>query len=209
MAKREIKMDALPNRSLTSPPANHEVSEPQPLAFKGNVKVQKQSGLAVQTKKITNALFETVIVPALKDLLTTFVQNGLNMALFGENSPGQSRGYSGYQTNYVRQRPIQQSGYGHHQVTNLQRTQSSGPPAHQVLDIYWDDKHDANMAMSRLMETLAMYNWCSVGDLYHACGVTAPDHTHEVWGWDDLSTARVIYTSKGYMLDLPRPRYSN
>lgn len=191
MARRKINLDRLPSNNKTSANSDRIV--------KGGVRTRTRGGIANKIRDIGNSLFDTIIRPAMEDNAIDFFNEGVRMLIKGQSydvrPTGAPKAYNAPYRNRNRRAPQQ----------NRQRKRPQ-EHEHTFEDIYFDERRDAESVLGRMMERIADYEWATIGDLYSLVGVTS-NFTHERWGWSDLRHCRVIYTTEGYVIDLPDPEY--
>lgn len=152
-----------------------------------------------------------ILVPAAKDTLSDAVSSGIEHILFGgaRNRRPRARSYNrGPQTpqvyhNYQR--------YSTRTERDVPPWRTDSPPTrrrrserHDLGDIILSTRVEAENVLNSLDDLVQRYDVVSVRDLLRLLGET-PSYTDENWGWSDFSTARVIRSSGGYLLDLPAP----
>lgn len=71
--------------------------------------------------------------------------------------------------------------------------------------IAFASEEDANEALHLMNERIRKYGRCSIMTLNDLAGVES-EYTDEDWGWSNLSTAKIVHTSNGYELRLPKAR---
>ena len=196
MARRKLDINSLPSND--SEPRDKDIS----VVTTGRVKTRKGGGLANNVRNIGNSLFANIVLPTIKSLVLDFFNDGLRMAMFGQDSSAGRR--DGRHTSYNRM---------HNQRRNTRRTRRSSNRnvrrTEEVFeDIFFDERHDAELVLGRMMELIAEYGQATIGDLYSLVGLS-PNYTHESWGWEDLRRCRIQFTTEGYLIDLPEPYYFN
>jgi hypothetical protein len=155
------------------------------------------------SNSVIGYLARDVLLPALQNLVTDFVTQGIEKAVYGETrtpsrtargntAPRAYHSYSGY------------SGV-------VQRSNQAPPPARrpvrdpssvEIDDIIVETQFEATNIVDTLYETLQEYGVVKVAQLYELIGQTAMVTDHK-WGWtnlDDLSARRV---RGGYLLLIP------
>lgn len=167
-------------------------------------KAKKESMVAREVRNISTSLYGDVILPAIKDMITSFVTNGLQMALFGDN--GQPSRRSGTRPNYggAYLRHQTTRGYGGQPVPTQNRRSRNATIV--VDDILFEDIDGANVALDRMDELIARYGIVTVGDLYTMVGGEV-NPIDQQYGWTSVSTARILREPDGFTLDLPKPVY--
>jgi hypothetical protein len=193
MAKRHLDLDNLPSNNQLTP--NKDISP----VTTGRVRT-KQAGFSTQVRDIGNGLFESIIVPAVKDAIVAFFTNGVSQVIFGQetNTRGRSR-HRSYNRMYDNEEPVRRTRRSQGRVVHR--------PEPVYEDIFFENRQDAGAVLGRMMELVGEYGWASLGDLYSLVGMSS-NFTNERYGWDQLSHCRVHYSPEGYYIDLPEPSYS-
>lgn len=180
--------------------------EPKTPIVKGNVKQKKKSSGRQFVENFVNEDGETIkshvlfdiIVPALKDMISSGFQAALDMLLYGNvqdhrSSAGVRR--AGGQTNY-------------NAISNQKNNQNKKYATTRAAacdDILFDERADAMQVLDELRDQIETYGYSAVYDLYDAAGLSC-DYTWKNWGWYDLSSATVVRTRDGdFMISLPKP----
>jgi hypothetical protein len=193
MARRKIDLERLPS--------NNQMTSNRKAIIKGGVKTRPIGGVANKVRDIGNSLFEEIILPSLKSSVIDFFGEGIRMVINGRPDYRRTRrpDHQSYNNMYrQRRRPAQ----------DRRRSSRKRPQQSEAVyeDIYFDRRDDAELVLGRMMELIAEYSWATIGDLYSTVGITS-NYTHERYGWDNLQGVRVIYTTEGYVIDLPEPEY--
>lgn len=191
MARRKINLDGLPS--------NNELSSNPKAALKGGVKTRASGGTANKVRDIGNSLFEEIILPSLKNSIIDFFGEGIRMVINGGQGQAPARHGSHRSYNSMYRQQDRRRG---RQSPRRQASQTEAV----YEDVYFDNRDDAQLVLGRMMELTAEYGWATIGDLYSTVGINA-NYTHERYGWSDLRGCRVIYTTEGYLIDLPDPEY--
>lgn len=145
-----------------------------------------------------------VLLPALRNLIVDMVAKGAERLIYGENRrPGNGMfnyggrypGGSSYSYNADprgRSNPL------------LSPSQPSrrGNNRHEMNDLIIGTREEADMVLERLTDILDMYQVATLADLYDLVGLSRTP-IDNVWGWVNLSGARVVQMRQGYLLDLP------
>lgn len=169
----------------------------------GPVKVKKQnefqkaigSVIVSDLRTIAAYLMKEKLLPAVKKFVFEAGSDALHMAMYGNAST--SKGGSGGSK-------ISYSGY----YKSDERKPVETPIRDNLFEyerIVIEHRGDAEAVLDDLKEALDHGYLVSVGDLYDKLGVTKP-HTAHKYGWEDLSTARIVHTTDGYILKMPRPK---
>lgn len=152
--------------------------------------------LGENIESVSSYIIYDVIIPAAKNMIFDTVNNGIEMLLFGQIRGSRTRrdrgrsyvSYSSYYKDRDRDRQIS--------LRNRAR--------HNFDDIILESRGEAEEVLSHLVELIDVYGMASVADLYDLVGVTS-NFTDNRYGWDNLSSARVVPVRGGYLLELPRP----
>lgn len=188
--------------------AAEEETKREPVV-KGVVKQKKKSAGRQFVENFVNEDGETIkthilfdiIVPTVKDMISSGVQAALDMLLYGEvqgranriNSNGRRIVPSNGQTNYNAISQQKQKKY------------AVGGRPNICDDILFEDRSDATQVLDDLTAQLDQFGVVSCYDLYDAAGLSC-DYTLKNWGWYDLNTASVQRTREGdFIINLPKP----
>lgn len=167
----------------------------------GKVVQKKQSS----GKKILNAFISedvgsikeyvifSVLIPALKDMVSTGINAATDMFLYN----GEVRGHKHI---------VGSSGRTNYNVISSNNTVKAGniKDRYEIDDIYFEERMDAIDVLDAICDYLDEYGRVSVYHLYDACGKSC-DYTMRNWGWYDLNTAQVVHTRDGlYKIKLPK-----
>ena len=154
--------------------------------------------LADDVNDIGDYLLKDLLIPAMKDMVLSFVA----AALWGDR-----RGGLGYRGGRNQDRTS---------YSNLSRTARVGSDRRQreeyarerrdfdIDNIVFASRADADTMLERMEEELLDYGQVTVGYLYALMEETGP-FTLEYYGWRNLSRARVRRVNNGYALELPPP----
>ncbi len=194
MARRKFDIDSLPSNNLE--PTDKDIS----VVTTGRIKTRKGGGLANTVRNIGNSLFAEMVMPALKAATIDFFSEGVRMLITGGESIGRRRGgHTSYDRMHNKRRQRVSRGRSSNR-RNVRQTETI------FEDIFFDERNDAENTLGRMMELIAEYGQATIGDLYSLVGLS-PNYTHESWGWEDLRRCPILYTTEGYLIDLPEPVY--
>lgn len=143
-----------------------------------------------------------VLIPAAKDTFREIVTNGIELLLYGKESPGRSR--SRLKRDRANSYVSYNSLYRDRESRKPREADRRKPAGHRFDDIVIENKAEAEAALTQLLELIDVYDVASVGDFYETVGVQA-DYTDQRYGWETLRDARVVRVREGYILDLPTP----
>lgn len=153
----------------------------------------KDNSLAMAGQYVWN----DILVPAFKRAISDAVSSGLDILLFGATDRNRNRGATGY-TNYTK--AYTGSGYSQNQYSYSSTTRSS---ARQPATPQFSSREEAEDVLERMEDILETYGEVTVADLYELSGLEAK-YTDNQYGWRNLSTARIVMTRKGWIIELPR-----
>ena len=144
-------------------------------------------------------IFIDVLVPAIKDLLASIVENTVNVALFGSGSTRRS---------YLsRGNPQQRANLYWNSSVGNQRPYSNERPrsANNFREIIYETQADASRVLDGMMELVSSYGLASIADLYSFSNLSSDNYTNNDYGWTNLRGSRVVRVRDGYILELPKP----
>lgn len=151
-------------------------------------------------------LVKELIIPGAKDLFMDF----MSAVLWGNRS-----GYSGRNSS-------KKFGIGRNEQINYNRLSSVGQVRNRNDSRVRDDrgsiqrefnldnillrtKAEADETLRQMEDYIYSYGQVSVGYLYELLNEPTSQWTVEMYGWTDLSDARITRVQNGYLLTLPRP----
>lgn len=193
--------DIYPSNSMVQKENQQKtVQKPPEKVVKGSVTTRKKSlgkrlfgdiFLWGDIQEVIESLYENVIVPKAKDILSSLVLGTIYRS--GKSGNGQAVNQNG--TTYTTY-----SAY-----RNQQQRQVPAPSLRNLVDdIILADINDARNVLSSMGSHLESFGVVTVGYLYSLLGYDS-DHTKENYGWYNLSDAVIVRVDNGYMLRLPRP----
>jgi len=150
-----------------------------------------------------------VILPAVRDVITDSVSQGIERLIYGEarsssrrtgQRPQGSGGYISY-NRYAPSTPPWKKDPREEPRPTLSRQARA---THDFSEIVPSTRVEANAVLDKMAELIAQYGQVTVSDLYDMCGLEAA-FTDEKWGWTDLRNAGLERVSNGYLLKLPKP----
>lgn len=157
------------------------------------------------SNSVVGYLLRDVLVPAIQNLVTDMVKQGIDKAIYGAAAPQYRNARSTYGARSVvsydrmsTNRPTP--------ATSTMRTPAR-PPATQssALDmgeIILDSRVEAMTVLEGLSNIIEQYNVASVADLNALVAQTSQPTDHK-WGWTDVSGADIKHISEGWLLLLP------
>lgn len=146
---------------------------------------------------VTDYIIFDVLVPALKNMLSDAINEGVHRILHGDtrrpvSGPGARPGYTSYSSISRPSRPDSRMTH---------RRRMSNEPS----EIITQTRTEAEDVLEELRNLINVYRVATVADLHNLAGIT-PSFTDENWGWKDLRTASIRITGDGYLIVLPRPQ---
>lgn len=147
-----------------------------------------------------------IVKPAIKNIIADSITSGINMAMFGGDTPARRPPSGGYnnrsyspKTNY-NQSYAPKSNYVEGSVKTSRR--SGG----RVEEYIIDNRRDAQDVLNGLHESILEYGMVTVADYYDLVGVE-PIFTDNSFGWTDLraTTITPVRGGRGYIINLPIP----
>ena len=171
---------------------------------KGSLTTKKKTGvskftdvfISVDAANVKSYILMDVLVPAVKKAISDIVRNGIDMILYGE-SGGSKRSGSASKISYR----------AYYDRENNRDHRSSAPRAKTGIDyddILFDTRGDAEVVLNEMQNVIEQYGFVSVGNLYDLADVSTENYSLNKYGWTSLSSARVVPTRDGYVINLPR-----
>lgn len=154
-------------------------------------------------------LIKEIVVPRLKDAFVRSAKESsaalgeiIEQIVYGDERPRTpSRRTSG---------PIPYNQYGNRPTTETARRapirRQSVRRSNQVDGILLENRSAGDDVLAHLEGAIELDGFCTVADYYSLVGET-PSSTDTEWGWDNLSSAKVVMTRDGFLLKMPEPEY--
>lgn len=170
---------------------------------KGKVRVKKEPMsrkfsevfLSDSLDNVKSYIFFDVIVPGLRDLVSSMISNGSDMLIYG-HSKG-SRRSSNDRENYSRMS----------RGNNIGREIVRGTPRNRYgyKDVIFDSRGDAREVLDCMYDILDRFKMVSVADYYEVSHAEEHEtYTDHKYGWTDLSQAEIVRDRDGYRIALPK-----
>jgi hypothetical protein len=156
-------------------------------------------------QSVFDYIFGDVLVPAMKDMITDAVSQGVERMVFGETRPNRRRqtssGAFGGNSNYTNYNNRYSSSQRPTDRPSVNRRARS---SHDFDDIILSTRAEAEEVIGTLVDYIGKYEQASVQDLFEL--VNEPfHHTDSKWGWTNLEMAGIRRVgTNGYMLVLPK-----
>ena len=196
-------MEEYKSNSYKSKEADSSKKEPEKKKLErvvtSDVKPSKKSGFtklanvfgAEDMSKVFANLVADVLIPKIKETISGFVTNGIDMLLYGDSGRNKynSVEHSSYQNYYKR--------------PSERYTESRSRDVYAYEDYTIPSRGEAENVLRIMRDQLNEYGLVSVADLYDLIGVRG-NYTDCKYGWTDLRTAYVDRVRDGYIVKLPR-----
>lgn len=195
--KQLLKKDFPPNNKKTSEKKVEKITSGKVIKQKKTLgKKFAETFLGDNIESVSSYIIYDIIIPAAKNMISDTVSNGIEMILFGQTRGSRTRRDRG--KSYVSYSNYYKDRYQDRQISQRNRAR------HNFDDIILESRGEAEEVLSHLVELTEYYGMASVADLYDLVGVTS-NFTDNRYGWDNLSSARVVPVRGGYLLELPKP----
>lgn len=150
--------------------------------------------ISEDASNVKSYILMDVLIPSIKKAVSDIVTNGIDMILYGGQNPNRSRSTSGTRVSY---RSYYDSG----------RREPERPRAriYSYDDVVLATRGEAEEVLASLDGMIDKYKIVSVADLYDFVGIQG-SFTDNRYGWMDLSMAKIVHVSDGYLLKLPQPK---
>lgn len=172
----------------------------------------KEHFLGNDSASVGEYVMDSVLIPALKDMIADATRSGVEHFLFGgEDRRYGNRGRTTSRGRGLTREPVNYSRYSRNYddrppfPPNDRRTPSRrNRNNHNFDDIILATRVEGQEVIDRLYMLMEKYEVVTIADLYDLLGLTSA-YTDDGWGWTDLRGATVRHTRDGYLLDLPSP----
>lgn len=198
------------NSYFNTPSADKERAEkPRLQRLAKGVVIQKEKPLLARmfgetAREVGGYVIWDVLIPAVKEVITDIVTNGIEMLVYGDSARSsrsgrlrreRGRSYVSYSSMYDSPRA--------ERVRDTRRLPSN---RHAFDKVVLSTRSDAELVLDGLVELISMYGEATVADFYSAVGLQV-DYNDNKYGWDTLATASVERVRGGYILVMPKPIY--
>lgn len=164
-----------------------------------------------EAKSSWTAVAQDVVVPAVKDMITDALSQGIERLVYGEAKSRPRRGplLGGFQNGPTVSYNRYNSPVGRASGVGQQRDEGrplsrQGRATHNFDEIILATRVEAEKVIETLYDLLNKYEVVSVADLYELVGVTGK-YTDEKYGWTDLRGTDITRVREGYLINLPAP----
>lgn len=166
-----------------------------------NTKVKKTLGKKFKeafthddVESVGDYLLFSVLVPAVKDMVSDFVRNATDIFLYGS---GGGRTSKGGKTNYSK---IDKVSYTKSGTRDYNRGRVD------IGEVIFTTRVDAVNVLASLRSDIEDYGCATVGGFKEAAGIDVEITDHN-YGWTNLDNARPAASRGGYILVMPNPVY--
>lgn len=167
-----------------------------------NTKVKKTLGKKFKeafthddVESVGDYLLFSVLVPAVKDMVSDFVRNATDIFLYGS---GGGRTSKGGKTNYNKVDKVSYQKSGSRDYNNCGRV--------DIGEVIFTTRVDAVNVLASLRSDIEDYGCATVGGFKEAAGIDVEITDHN-YGWTNLDNARPAASRGGYVLVMPNPVY--
>lgn len=166
---------------------------------KNNVRKVTNNILAEDFNEVKSYVFSDVLIPAAKKLISDVITNGVNMLLYGGESPKSYRSSGG---SYIRHLDYS----GRYQQTRPERNRRVSI-VYSNDDVIVETRAEAEEVLRSLDDIIDTYGIARIADLYDLVGMSH-NYTDNNYGWKNIANAEPIRVRTedgyGYMIKMPR-----
>lgn len=153
----------------------------------------KESLINGDGRTIKDYIIFDVMLPALKDMLSSAIQTASDMFIYGESRGRRSSSSA----------PTTRINYNK-MYSNDRIEARRASDAYSIDILEFEERGDADRVLDALREEIDLYGRVSVFKYYDLCGKTCP-YTYKNYGWNDLDFVSVQRQRDGsFIIDLPR-----
>lgn len=186
-------------------PVGHAVKQKKGLGRKITSAFLGEDGI----RSVGQYLAQDVLIPAIKDLIVSSVQNGISAMVYGKDQSPRGSHYSGYKSysgGYSTNRTNYSTSYrpGPNNAPNQAPYRKETRAGRFRSDDYvLKDRQEALDVLDQLRDQIDTYGWTSLADFFDLVGIDT-NYTDNNYGWSDLSSATITVARGGYTLRLPK-----
>lgn len=152
-------------------------------------------------RSVVRYVISDVLLPAARNTIVDASTKGIERMMYGDAAM-RRRGYPGMQSRVTYQTPVSRA-YPASPISRSAPTLADSRSSRLSPDDFViSTKEEADLVLERMTDIIDQYQIVSVADLKELVGFPT-NHVDNKWGWDDLSTVRVIQVRDGYLIDLP------
>ena len=175
---------------------------------RGKVKVRKEPlsrkfgdvFLSDTVDNVKSYILFDVIIPGIRDLVSSMITNGTDMLIYGHSRGGRSGPLRGNDREKYS-RISRGNNIGRYQEQSRSLTNSR----YGYKDIIFDSRGDAREVLDCMQDILDRFKMVSVADFYElAHAEECETYTDRNYGWFNLSNAGIERDRDGYRIILPK-----
>lgn len=160
--------------------------------------------VADDVSNVKDYILFDVLIPGIKDTISTIFHNSLDMIMFGSSKNRSRSASTNSRTSYTRyydERNYRRDDRDRDRVNYSSRRCD-------IDEIIFRTKREAEEVLFEMQELYDRFRNVSIADLYQLIDkpVDSRNWTLNDYGWEDLSSVDVIRVPDGYLLRLPRPK---
>ena len=153
--------------------------------------------ISEDTANVKSYIFMDVLVPAIKETVSTIVKDAVDIILFGGSGGSSSRGRAGSKISY-------RSFYNGGRERDRRDTIDYTPRGRfDYDDLIFDSRGEAELVRDNMLDAVERYGFVTVADMYDMADLTSP-YTSNKYGWTNIRNADVVRVRDGYVLKLPK-----
>ena len=161
--------------------------------IKGTATVKKKSELrkfannfiSEDASNVKTYIFQDVLIPAAKKLISDIVRDGIDMILYGGTRSTDRFANGARSSSYV----------SYSSYSNRKEPTRPAAPSGQRFDyddISFENRGDAEFLLDQMGHVLGRFNYVTVADMYDIARLPAPPYTATKFGWTNLRDAQVV-----------------
>lgn len=150
-------------------------------------------------------LGKEVLLPALQNLITDFVTQGVEKAVYGDVRSTRTGGYrgTGARTHVPYNRPVTTTtSYSVPAGPPTRPSRAVSRPSDESPEVILEERIQAEAVAEKMWEAVQQYGHVTVAALNRMLGDT-PQWTDNKFGWYDLSDMSIRRVREGYLLVMP------
>jgi hypothetical protein len=193
----------MPVREVTPEKVVQRVTVSEPIVRKkGFGQKFARSFVSGDGKTVLGYVMADVVLPAVKDMISDAVSQGVERMLFGESVSGSRRSYRsrGGGSGYVNYSGMSRSSREQPDPIRSRKARAT----HDFDDVLIATRAEAEEVLDAMFTLLSQYEIVTVANFYELVGVNG-SFTDNKWGWPSLTGSKVVRSRNGYLIDLPRP----
>lgn len=149
---------------------------------------------------VSDYVINDILIPALKDTLTSMISNGADMLFHGSRGGGRSQFSNPYSDRGGATFVQPDTRYSYRNTSSVPRRGYK-----RLNDYYFRSEAEARYVIDQLELLTDQYGWASVDDYYQLIGVSGT-HVDQKWGWMTMGNARIRRDRDGWVIDFEEAR---